>query len=314
MKARFIDPMLLLKTDRLPEGEHWVYELKLDGYRAIGFKSGGRVHLQSRNDNDFSIRYAPIAEALARLPDETVVDGEVVALDEAGKPSFNALQNHAGARLEFFVFDLLVLKGEDLRKEPLARRRELLEQRVLPKLAEPIRYSPRLQASLSDLIHAVKAEGFEGLVAKRLDSRYESGERSGAWLKMRVNRGQEFVIGGYTVGGDTFDALIFGYTEAGLMYAARTRNGFTPRVRADLMKRFKALAIEKCPFINVPEKKAGRWGAGLTAQKMVGCRWLKPQLVGQFEFVEWTGDHHLRHSRFIALRDDKNAEDVRRET
>jgi ATP-dependent DNA ligase len=97
------------------------------------------------------------------------------------------------------------------------------------------------------------------------------------------------------------------------MYAARTRNGFTPRVRADLMKRFKALTIDTCPFINVPEKKAGRWGAGLTAQKMVECRWLKPELVGQFEFVEWTGDNHLRHSRFIALRDDKNASDVRRE-
>jgi bifunctional non-homologous end joining protein LigD len=130
---------------------------------------------------------------------------------------------------------------------------------------------------------------------------------------MRVNRGQEFVIGGYTLG-TPFDALIVGYYEDGkLMYGARTRNGFTPKVRADLMRRFKALATKECPFANLPETKAGRWGAGLTAKKMVDCRWLKPELVGQFEFVEWTGENHLRHSRFVALRDDKNAKDVRRE-
>lgn len=130
-----------------------------------------------------------------------------------------------------------------------------------------------------------------------------------------VNRGQEFVIGGYTVGGATFDALIFGYyTDEGLTYAARTRNGFTPKVRADLMKRFRGLKTGKCPFINLPEKKAGRWGAGLTAKKMVDCRWLKPELVGQFEFVEWTGENHLRHSRFIALRGDKKGKDVVRES
>jgi len=118
---------------------------------------------------------------------------------------------------------------------------------------------------------------------------------------MRVNRGQEFVIGGYTVGGATFDALIFGYYEDGkLIYAARTRNGFTPRLRQDLMKRFQPLKVAACPFANLPEAKAGRWSAGLTAKKMVDCRWLKPVLVGQFEFVEWTGENHLRHTRFLA--------------
>ena len=316
MRAKFIEPMLLLRTDKLPEGDAWAYEIKFDGYRALAFKTGGKVHLRSRNDNDFSVRYASIANALARLPDETVIDGEVLALDEAGKPSFSALQNKSSSSpLQFVVFDLLVLAGRDVRKEPLSKRRELLEKRVLPRLADPIRYSPQLDASLRDLVHAVNEQGFEGLVAKRRDSVYESGERSGAWLKMRVNRGQEFVIGGYTVGGDTFDALVFGYYNGdGLIYAARTRNGFTPKVRVDLMKRFKGLKTEKCPFINLPEKKAGRWGAGLTAQKMADCRWLKPELVGQFEFVEWTGENHLRHSRFVALRDDKRPEDVVRES
>jgi bifunctional non-homologous end joining protein LigD len=198
--------------------------------------------------------------------------------------------------------------------ESLVARRELLESYVLPLLSEPIRYSPVLEGSLKDLVQSVKAQGLEGLVAKRSDSRYEPGMRSGAWQKMRVNQGQEFVIGGYTVGGSTFDALVFGYYEGGsLMYAARTRNGFTPTLRAALMKRFKTLETKECPFANLPEKKSGRWGAGLTATKMEECKWLKPSLVGQFEFVEWTPDNHLRHSRFVGLREDKKAIEVVRE-
>ncbi len=148
----------------------------------------------------------------------------------------------------------------------------------------------------------MKEQGLEGLVAKRRDSKYEPGERSGAWLKMRVNRSQEFVIGGYTVGGRHFDALIFGYWEGGrLMYAARTRSGFIPVLREQLHQRFRELETPECPFANLPEARAGRWGEGLTAAKMKNCRWLKPVLVGQFEFGEWTPDRHLRHSRFVAL-------------
>ena len=117
-----------------------------------------------------------------------------------------------------------------------------------------------------------------------------------------------------TVGGNPFDALIFGYYEADrLLYAARTRNGFTPAVRAQLFKKFRALEVKACPFANLPEPKGGRWGAGLTAKKMADCRWLRPTLVGQFEFVEWTPDNHLRHAKFIALREDKPAWEVRRE-
>ena len=198
--------------------------------------------------------------------------------------------------------------------EPLGKRRELIEKHVLPTLADPIRYSPILEATLPDLIHSVKAQGLEGLVAKRRDSKYEPGLRSGAWQKMRVNRGQEFVIAGYTPLLKNFDALVIGYYEdAKLIYAARTRSGFTPASRAELFKKINPLEIKECPFANLPEKKAGRWGAGLTAEKMAECRWLTPQLVGQFEFVEWTFDGHLRHSKFMGLREDKRARDVRRE-
>jgi bifunctional non-homologous end joining protein LigD len=316
MKASFVAPMLLLRTEKLPDGPDWVKELKLDGYRAIAFKTGRTVHLRSRNDNDFSGRYPSIVKALADLPDETAIDGEVVALDERGLPSFNLLQNHgsSGAPLAFYVFDVMILSGENVMKQPLSARRELLTSKILPKLREPIRYLGALDAPLSDLIAAAKASGFEGLVAKRDNSRYEPGLRSGAWRKLRINAGEEFVIGGYTVGSTTFDALVFGYYEGNkLMYAARTRNGFTPASRAALFKRFKGLEISKCPFANLPEARSGRWGQGLTAAKMADCRWLKPVLVGHFEFVEWTPDNHLRHSRFIALRDDKKAKDVRRE-
>jgi bifunctional non-homologous end joining protein LigD len=315
-KAKFIEPMLLLRTDKLPEGAEWRYEVKFDGYRALAIKTAGKVQLRSRNDNDFSERYPGITKALAQMPDETVIDGEVVALDEKGKPSFNTLQNlgSAGAPLHFYVFDVLILAGRDVMREALTKRRELLETRVLPKLSEPIRFSPQLEASLKDLIQSVKAQGLEGLVAKRADSRYEPGQRSGAWLKMRVNRGQELVIGGYTPSPRNFDALIIGYYDGDkLIYAARTRNGFTPASRAELFKRLKPLETKECPFANLPEERSGRWGAGLTAKKMAECRWLKPQLVGQFEFVEWTDVNHLRHTKFIALRDDKKPKDVRRE-
>src|SRR5262249_5084399 len=157
-------------------------------------------------------------------------------------------------------------------------------------------------APLRDLIHSVKAQGLEGLVAKRRDSLYEPGLRSGAWLKMRVNQGQELVIGGYTIGTRTFDALIVGYYEGRrLLYAARTRNGFTPAMREQLFRKLRPLEIRNCPFANLPETWSGRFGQGLTTEKMADCRWLKPVLVGQFEFVEWTPDNHLRHTRFMGL-------------
>jgi bifunctional non-homologous end joining protein LigD len=316
VKAGFVEPMLLLRTEQLPDDlARWSYQLKLDGYRAIAFKSGGTVRLRSRNDNDFTDRYPTVVRGLAKMPNETVIDGEVVALDDGGRPSFNALQNFTpGMSIVYYVFDVLMLDGRDVMGETFETRQHVLEQKVLPLLAEPVRYTGELKAGLRDLIHSVKAQGLEGLVAKRRNSKYEPGVRSGAWMKMRVNRGQEFVIAGYTIGTKTFDAVVIGYYEGDrLIYSARTRNGFTPATRNQLFKKFATLEIPACPFANLPEARSGRWGEGLTKAKMAQCRWLKPVLVGQFEFVEWTPDNHLRHSRFVALREDKRAQDVRRE-
>jgi DNA ligase D-like protein (predicted ligase) len=308
--------MLLMRTEKLPEDTtRWAYQLKLDGYRAIAFKTGGKVHLRSRNDNSFNDRYPAVVRGLAGMPNETVIDGELLALDEDGRPSFNALQNYGSSTTPviYYVFDVMVVSGRDVMAKTLEERREHLERTVLPTLAEPVRYAGELKATLRELVHSVKEQGLEGLVAKRRDSRYESGQRSGAWMKMRVNRGQELVIGGYTLGTKTFDALVIGYYEGDdLIYVGRTRNGFTPAIRQRLYKLFKPLEIPTCPFVNLPEAKSGRWGVGLTKAKMADCRWLKPVLVGQFEFVEWTPDNHLRHTRFIGLRDDKPAREVGR--
>jgi DNA ligase D-like protein (predicted ligase) len=249
-KASFIPPMLLVRTEKLPEGKDWLYELKLDGYRSIAFKTGGKVYLRSRNNKDFNASYPHIVKALANMPDETVIDGEVVALDQAGRPSFSALQNYGSSNnliIIYYVFDVMVLERVDVMREPLSRRRELLEQKVLPNLIEPIKYSAELDSDPSDLIQSVKKLGLEGLVAKRRDSRYAPGLRTAAWWKTRVNAGQEFVIGGYTLG-NPFDALVFGYYEGErLMYVARTRNGFTPASRQRLFERFRGLEGPDCP-------------------------------------------------------------------
>jgi bifunctional non-homologous end joining protein LigD len=187
-------------------------------------RAAGRSGYVPRNDKDFTKRFPGVVAALRELPDETVIDGEVVALDATGKPAFSLLQNGA-TDVHFYAFDVLVLSGQDVTGEPLVKRRDLLENHVMPTLPEPVRCSPVLEASLPDLIQSIRAQGLEGLVAKRANSRYAPGQRSGAWMKMRVNRSQKFIIGGYSIGGSTFDAVIVGHMVDGkLIYVARTRH------------------------------------------------------------------------------------------
>jgi bifunctional non-homologous end joining protein LigD len=313
----FVEPMQCLAVANLPEGPDWEYEIKFDGYRAVCDRVDGRVQLWSRNGNDFSVRYPLVTRAVSKLPDDTVIDGEIVALDERGLPSFNILQNynHAGTPLQFYVFDLLQLRGKDLQARALSERRELLRSKVMPHLdGGVVHLSESLEATASEVVAAVKKQGLEGVIAKRRDSLYEAGRRSGAWVKMRVNKGQELVIGGYVPTEKNFDSLVVGYYEGSeLLYVARVRNGFVPALRARVFERFKGLETKTCPFSNLPQRDKGRWGQGLTADKMAECRWLKPELVAQFEYADWTDANHLRHSKFIALRDDKGARDVHRE-
>jgi DNA ligase D-like protein (predicted ligase) len=307
IRACFIEPMLCLAVEKLPEGPDWQYEVKLDGYRAIGVRTTAGVELWSRNKRDFARRFPNVARALEALPVETVLDGEVVAVDCDGKPSFSSLQNfgNGAAAILFYVFDAPLLAGADLRSEPLATRREMLRDLISPKLPDTIRFSETFDASASELMAAVRSNGLEGVVAKRRDSAYKSGDRSGAWVKVRANRVQELVIGGYIPSSTTFDSILVGYYESSdLIYAGRIRNGFTPAWRRTVFSKFEGLSISKCPFRNLPESGRGRWVEGLTAEDMKRCRWLKPQLVAAIEFLEWTPDSRLRHPKFVALRDD----------
>jgi ATP-dependent DNA ligase len=234
-----------------------------------------------------------------------VVDGEVVALYEAGRPSFNALQNGAvGAAIFFYVFDVMVLGGQDVMGKTLAARRDFLSREVLPRLADPVREAPRFDVALADLITEVRDQRLEGLVAKRLDSIYAPGARSGAWRKTRINRSQEFVMGGYTKGGRTFDALVIRWDGDRLVYVARTRVGFNLASRERLMEKLRPLEVQECPFANLPEARSAPWGEGLTADKIKECVWMRPELMVEVEFVEWTPDGHLRHARFVGIRDD----------
>jgi bifunctional non-homologous end joining protein LigD len=311
-KARFIEPMYAKAVETLPEGSEWIYEIKLDGYRALAGKASSGVNIWSRRGNLFTDQFPRIARACQRLQPDTMIDGEIVALDDEGRVSFNLLQHHRSqaSAIQFYAFDLLIHRGKSLLQVPLEIRKELLND-AISTVSDPIRLSESIEAAPSDLIHAAKELGFEGIVGKQTDSVYESGKRSGAWVKYRINRGQEFVIGGY-VPADPIDSLIVGRYEADkLHYVAKVKNGFVPRIRQEVYRRVKGLQIDTCPFANLPEKKRTQWA--LTRQEMKNCRWLKPELVAQVEFVEWTPDGHLRHAKFVGLRDDKEPRRVTRE-
>jgi bifunctional non-homologous end joining protein LigD len=208
--------MQCLPVAKLPEGANWEYEVKFDGYRLLGIKSGGRVRLMSRNENDLADRFPTLAKALTELTDETMIDGEIVALDETGRPSFNVLQNYrrAGLPLQFYAFDVLMLAGRSLQNQPLDERRKVLRTKVMPRMPESVLFSETLEATASEVTEVVKAQGLEGVIAKRRDSLYEPGRRSGAWVKMRVNKSRELVVGGYVANGKNFDSIVVGITKA----------------------------------------------------------------------------------------------------
>ena len=309
---KFIEPMYARSVEKLPEGRDWLYEIKLDGYRCLAGRDAKGVILWSRTANIFTTQFPRVTRDFEKLQPDTLIDGEIVAIDDSGRPSFNLLQHHRSkaSAIQFYAFDLLIDRGRSLLEVPLKTRRELLNE-ALRAVSDPIRLSEAFETAPADLLRAAKEHSLEGIVAKRKDSIYEPGKRSGTWLKHRINRGQEFVIGGYTPG-HPFDALIVGYYEGDkLYYVAKVRNGFVPQVRREVYCKFKGLEIDTCPFANLPEKKRTMWA--LTREEMKNCKWLKPELVTQIEFAEWTPDSHLRHSKFVGLRDDKDPLAVKRE-
>jgi DNA ligase D-like protein (predicted ligase) len=314
-KAAFVEPMDCLAVAKLPDGPNWLWEIKLDGYRAIAVKSGGAVTLYSRNRKILNKRFPYIVEPLRGLPEGTVVDGEIVALDDDGRPVFNLLQNFTSeaGRVRYFVFDLLCYENRDLTGLPLLKRRDILHSLIKFDGAR-VKISEFVEASAEQMLSAVREQRLEGIVGKRKDSVYEPGKRSGAWIKHRVNLGQEFVVGGFTPGPHGLDAIIVGYYRGDdLVYTARTRNGFVPASRRRVFEKLRPLVISECPFVNLPETHKARWGEALTVEKMKKCVWVRPEVVAQIEFLEWTDGDRLRHSKFVGLRDDKDPRKIAKE-
>jgi bifunctional non-homologous end joining protein LigD len=302
----------------LPEGKEWLYEPKLDGYRALLLKDGRQVRILSRNEKDLTRMYPGIAAAALRLnAARVVVDGEIVALAEDGRPSFQALQHrsaHPGHLIVFYAFDILHLDGRSLMGQPLLRRRACLPRIVGDD--STIRLSRDLPGSTTAIVEALRAAGIEGVVAKRRSSTYQPGERSGDWVKLKLEQQQEFVIGGYRPAGSmALDALLVGYyEEKNLHFAGKVRAGMTPHIRRELLAKLRPLALVDCPFVNLPDAAAGRWGGGITADQMHEMQWTRPQLIAQVRFTEWTTERRLRHAAFLGLRADKAAREVRRES
>jgi len=313
----FIEPMKALPVENLPEGD-WLYEIKFDGYRALAFKDGKDVRLISRNKKAFD--YSQLLDAIKKLPAERVIlDGETAALDEKGRSSFQLLQifkKSGGVPLVYYVFDLLFLEGKDLRREPLSARRKLLGN-LLKKPPENIRLSDELRGSKDDLLRVAQEFGLEGLVAKRRNSIYESGQRSGGWVKFKIIESQEFVIGGCTLpegSRKNFGSLLVGYhSPDGFMFAGRVGSGFSEKLLASIDAQLQRLRRSTCSFINLPEKSRGGWGLGITPAVIKRCQWVKPVLVAQVKFTEWTHDDQLRQPVFLGLRTDKEAKEVVRE-
>ncbi len=322
-KPQFIAPMKALLVNQLPKGSQWIYEVKFDGVRALAIKTGKEVRLISRNAKDFSAKYSELLEPLRQLPaKEAVLDGEVVAVDPKGRSSFQLLQSYLSAGAEkpplfYYVFDLLNLEGKDLTGLPLYQRKALA-QALLADVSPRIRFSVSIQADSARVMREMQRRGLEGLIAKRKESNYDSGQRTGAWVKFKWTNEQEFVIGGYTRPQGTrsyFGALLVGYYQGDkLWFAGKVGTGFDEKLLASLHERFQQRVRPDCPFANLPEKpRPGLRSGSLTTAKMKFCTWLEPRLVCQVRFTEWTRDHHLRQPVFLGLREDKQPEEVVRE-
>ncbi len=305
-ERREYGPMLATPAKDPPKGPGWLFEVKWDGFRALARVRGGEVRLTSRNGNDLTARFEQVARALpgALRTSDCVLDGEVCALDQQGRPSFSAMQQGSGA-LVYYLFDLLELEGEPLVDLPLEERHARLEELVDENA------TVKLSAMFDDgeaLLEAAKQQGLEGILAKRADSRY-AGRRTREWLKIKTEQSQEFVIAGYTRGHGrregAFGALVLGVHRGGeLVYVGNAGTGFSDAELDRLLALLRPLERREPPFATVPK---------LPKVKRGDVVWVEPVLVAEVEFAEWTHDEHLRAPRYLGLREDKSAAEVRLE-
>jgi bifunctional non-homologous end joining protein LigD len=306
----WIAPQLAQLVDAAPAGEGWVHEIKFDGYRMLCHVNKGRCTIHSRNRKEWTTQLPRLAAAMARLPvDNAWVDGEVIVPDESGRSSFQALQNafagQGAEKLAYYAFDLLYVNGHDLREVPLLARKQVLRQ-IVPGGEGVVRYSDHVQGEGATFFREACNVGLEGIISKRADSAYR-GLRGRDWLKIKCEQRQEMVIGGWTDPQGSrfgFGALLLGYhDERGrLRYAGKVGTGFDEKMLQSLTQELRKRATDKSPFADPPTGAEGR-----------RAHWVKPELVAEVRFTEWTRDNTLRHPAFIGLRKDKAAKDVVRE-
>ncbi|NGX47384.1 MAG: hypothetical protein K1000chlam3_00757 [Chlamydiae bacterium] len=302
MRPQFIAPELATLTEKYFSDKDWIFEEKFDGIRCIAIKTGGKVSLFSRNHKSLNKDFPEVLKALeSKKSKDYVVDGEVVAY-EGKVTSFSKLQRRKMEKMKIFyyLFDLLIWDEKDLRKEPLIDRKKLLKARF--PFGGIIRYTPHLQKRGKEYYKRACKKGLEGIIAKYAASKYQS-KRTRNWLKFKCTNAQEFVIGGFTkpqgsrVG---FGALLVGYYDKGAFkYAGKVGTGYDTALLTSLGKRLEKLERSSCPFSTKPKEKS--------------VHFVRPTLVGEVGFTEWTKDGKLRHPRFLGLRKDKPAKSVKRE-
>ncbi len=311
--ARYPQVQLATLADVVPQGSNWVHEIKFDGYRILGFRSGRTVRLITRNGKDWTGKFPSIAAALTGLrSDNAVLDMEAVVLDRHGKTSFQALQNALGdsgdsKSVVAYVFDLLFLNGKDMTGLPLLERKEKLERLI--GNSKTLRFSDHIAGNGDQMLAKACAAGLEGIIAKEAKAAYSPG-RGKSWLKIKCALRQEFVIVGYSdsrTGERALGALYLGYQNNGaLQYAGKVGTGFTLKSARELSDRLKSIQVAS-PVLGRAET------AGLGAGEWRAVHWVKPVLLCEVSFTEWTADGRIRHPSFQGLREDKSASQVRKE-
>lgn len=315
-KQRFyekLEPMLATLVDKPFDNDDWIYEVKWDGYRAIGFLNKNDLNLKSRNDKSFNEKFYPIYDELKKLNLEAILDGEIVVLGKDGIANFGALQNwrsESDGYLVYYVFDILWYKGKDLRGLPLVDRKAILKH-ILPS-NNLIMYSQDFNTSGIKFLESAKKLNLEGIMAKRKDSPYQIKVRTKDWLKIKANKRQEVVIGGYTLNKDSkkiFSSILVGvYDGKKLIYIGKIGTGFNEKDQQELIQLFKPLITKKAPFSKQPDvNKLSRFRSNPPHAEVT---WLKPKLLCEVTFTELTSDGIMRHPSYQGIRTDKSAKEV----
>ena len=310
-------PMLATLVNEPFDDPNWNYEVKWDGYRAVAYVNNGKVEILSRNGKSFSEKYYPITDAMKHWPINVVLDGEILVIEKNGKANFSALQNwrsEADGELVYYAFDLLWYEGKNIMPLPLSERQAILKE-VLPTNDDRVRLSQVFTVSGLDFFEAAKKMGLEGIMAKRSDSPYVPDTRSKVWLKIKANKRQEVVIGGFTNNegsGKLFSSLLLGVNENGMFrYVGKVGTGFSEKKQKEMMELFKPLITKKIPFESEPDiNKPSRFRP---KPPNATATWLKPSLVCEVSFAEVTSDGVFRHPSFEGMRSDKKASEVIRE-